>query len=68
MMVPTARRSRTASACDDVQMVDHDHYLDSAAQSSTEFEWVKKQPGYWQAVLEEVKVEENRCANKAKKL
>ena len=57
-----------ASAMDEIQIVDHDHYLDSAAANSTEFEWTKKEPGYWQAVLDAVHTEENRRATKAKKL
>ena len=57
-----------ASAMDEVVIVDHDHYLDSAANSSTEFEWVRKEPGYWQAVLDSVHAEEERRAAKAKKL
>ena len=57
-----------ASACDETQIIDHDHYLESATQTGTEFDWVKKEPGYWQSVLESVRAEEDRRATKAKKL
>ena len=57
-----------ASACDSVNIIDHDFYVELAAQSSTGFEWIKKSPGYWKAVLDSVHAEEDRRAKKAKKL